>query len=72
MDYYAINSLRAVWGTEPAPSTAELGLMNDAYGPAVRLEQELSRWAWALQRLAKPSSNDDSDDTMKASESSAR
>jgi hypothetical protein len=26
--------------------------VKDTYGPAVRLEQELIRWAWALERLA--------------------
>ncbi|WP_374102024.1 Wadjet anti-phage system protein JetD domain-containing protein [Arthrobacter sp. ISL-5] len=27
------------------------GLGNDTYGPAVRLEQELISWDWALERL---------------------
>ncbi|WP_426976389.1 Wadjet anti-phage system protein JetD domain-containing protein [Pseudarthrobacter sp. O4] len=51
------------WGSEPSPSRAALtrltdeesivykSLGNDDYGSAVRLEQELIRWDWALERL---------------------
>ncbi|MFE4541583.1 Wadjet anti-phage system protein JetD domain-containing protein [Arthrobacter sp. NPDC056727] len=51
------------WGSEPAPSRAALtrlmpeeaalyeALGNDMYGLAVRLEQELISWDWALDRL---------------------
>lgn len=54
---------RDVWGSEPHPSTAALtrlteaesalyqALGNGTPGPAVRLEQELIRWDWALERL---------------------
>ncbi|MFE4833987.1 Wadjet anti-phage system protein JetD domain-containing protein [Arthrobacter sp. NPDC056691] len=50
-------------GNGAAPSRAALGrltaeeaalyeaLGNDTYGPSVRLEQELIRWDWALERL---------------------
>jgi hypothetical protein len=63
MDEATLLAHRDVWGTEPAPSRAELGrltpgesgvykgLVNNAYGPAVRLEQELIRWDWALRKL---------------------
>jgi hypothetical protein len=52
-----------VWGPEPSPSKAALtrltveetqlydGLVHDKYGTAIRLEQELIRWDWALKRL---------------------
>lgn len=51
-----------VWGTEPAPSRAALtrltaeesalydALRGDTFGTAIRLEQELIRWDWALAR----------------------
>ncbi|MET4135397.1 Wadjet anti-phage system protein JetD domain-containing protein [Pseudarthrobacter sp. PvP090] len=54
---------RDVWGSEPTPSTAALtrltgeesalyqALGNGTFGPAVRLEQELIRWDWTLERL---------------------
>jgi hypothetical protein len=52
-----------MWGSEPQPSTAELtrlteeelalyqALGSDTFGPAVRLEQELIRWEWALEGI---------------------
>lgn len=63
MDEATLLAHRDVWGREPSPSKAVLnrltaeeselyeGLANDAYGPAVRLEQELIRWDWALKQL---------------------
>ncbi|MDV2977803.1 Wadjet anti-phage system protein JetD domain-containing protein [Pseudarthrobacter oxydans] len=63
MDEATLLAHRDVWGSEPAPSTAALDrltageaalyekLQNDAHGRAVRLEQELIRWDWALARL---------------------
>ena len=63
MDEATLLAHRDVWGSEPAPSTAALGrltadeaalyekLQSDAYGTAVRMEQELIRWDWALARL---------------------
>ncbi|HEX9225919.1 MAG TPA: Wadjet anti-phage system protein JetD domain-containing protein, partial [Arthrobacter sp.] len=64
MDEETLLAHRDGWGQEPSPSRAELtrltpaelalyeALGNDAYGSAVRLEQELIRWDWALARLA--------------------
>jgi hypothetical protein len=64
MDEATLLAHRDVWGTEPAPSKSGLGrltadeaglyegLVKDTYGPAIRLEQELIRWDWALERLA--------------------
>jgi hypothetical protein len=64
MDEATLLAHRDVWGTEPSPSKSGLtrltadeaglyeSLVKDTYGPAVRLEQELIRWAWALERLA--------------------
>lgn len=64
MDEATLLAHRDAWGSEPAQSTAGLGrltgdeaalyekLRNDAYGPSVRLEQELIRWDWALEQLA--------------------
>jgi hypothetical protein len=63
MDQATLLAHRDVWGSEPAPSRAALtrltadeaalyeALGSDAHGPAVRLEQELIRWDWALERL---------------------
>jgi hypothetical protein len=63
MDEATLLAHRDVWGSEPTPSRAVLnrltaeesavygGLVNDVYGPAVRLEQELIRWDWALKQL---------------------
>jgi hypothetical protein len=54
---------RDAWGNDPSPSRAALtrltseeralheSLGDDTYGPSVRLEQELIRWGWALERL---------------------
>lgn len=64
MDKATLMEHRDVWGNEPQPSTAALTrlteeesalyeeLGNGTYGPAVRLEQELIRWDWALGGLA--------------------
>ncbi|MDR7161337.1 Wadjet anti-phage system protein JetD domain-containing protein [Arthrobacter sp. BE255] len=63
MDEATLLAHRDVWGTEPSPSKASLmrltaeefalyeALGTDAYGPSVRLEQELIRWVWAQERL---------------------
>jgi hypothetical protein len=63
MDQATLLAHRDAWGSEPAPSRAALSrltadeaalyeaLGSDAHGPAVRLEQELIRWDWALERL---------------------
>jgi len=63
MDEATLLEHRDVWGSEPQPSTAALtrltgeesalyrALGNGTFGPAVRLEQELIRWDWALERL---------------------
>ncbi|WP_461174211.1 DUF2220 family protein [Arthrobacter sp. Z1-9] len=64
MDEATLLAHRDVWGTEPSPARTGLtrltadeaglyeGLVKDTYGPAVRLEQELIRWDWALDGLA--------------------
>ena len=64
MDEETLLAHRDAWGSEPSPSRAALtrltaeesalyeALGNDTYGSAVRLEQELIRWDWALERLA--------------------
>ena len=66
MDEETLLAHRDAWGTEPSPSRAALTrltpeeaalhevLGNDKYGPAVRLEQELINWDWALDRLHPP------------------
>lgn len=66
MDEETLLVHRDAWGKEPSPSNAALtrltvdesglyeGLVNDTYGSAVRLEQELIRWDWALDRLRPP------------------
>lgn len=63
MDEATLLEHRDVWGNEPQPSTADLtrlteeelalyqALGNGAFGPAVRLEQELIRWEWALEGI---------------------
>ncbi|MFC9351584.1 Wadjet anti-phage system protein JetD domain-containing protein [Arthrobacter sp. NPDC057013] len=65
MDEETLLEHRDVWGMEPSPSRAVLtkltteeaalyeALGNDTYGEAVRLEQELIRWDWALERLKR-------------------
>ena len=64
MDEETLLAHRDAWGREPSPSRAALArltveeralyeaLGNDAFGASVRLEQELIRWDWALDRLA--------------------
>lgn len=64
MDEETLQAHRSAWGSEPSPSRAVLtrltadeadlyeALGNGTYGLAVRLEQELIRWDWALARLA--------------------
>ncbi|NUT73315.1 Wadjet anti-phage system protein JetD domain-containing protein [Pseudarthrobacter sp. C4D7] len=64
MDQETLLAHREAWGGEPAPSHAVLtrlhpseaalyeALVNDAYGPAARLEQELIAWDWVQQRLS--------------------
>ncbi|WP_026532464.1 Wadjet anti-phage system protein JetD domain-containing protein [Arthrobacter sp. H41] len=64
MDEETLLTHRALWGTEPTPSRAELtrltgpegelyrALRNDVHGPSVRLEQELIGWDYAVARLA--------------------
>ncbi|MCZ2403696.1 hypothetical protein IV498_10995 [Paenarthrobacter sp. Z7-10] len=63
MDQQTLLSHRDAWVREPSPSRAPLtrltaaesalynALGNDEFGPAVRLEQELIRWDWALHAL---------------------
>lgn len=63
MDEETLLAHRDAWGTEPSPARAALArlnpaesdlydaLRNDTHGPAVRLEQELVSWDWALHRL---------------------
>jgi hypothetical protein len=63
MDEATLLAHRDAWGREPSPSRAMLSrltaeesalyeaLGSDAYGSSVRLEQELIRWDWALERL---------------------
>ncbi|KRF05289.1 hypothetical protein ASH00_12955 [Arthrobacter sp. Soil782] len=64
MDEATLLAHRDAWGTEPSATRAELtrltaeelllyqALQDHTYGSAVRLEQELIHWDWALQRLA--------------------
>lgn len=64
MDEETLLAHREAWSVEPSPSKAGLSrlnpeeakvyeaLGNDSYGNGVRLEQELIRWDWALDRLA--------------------
>ncbi|WP_298255183.1 Wadjet anti-phage system protein JetD domain-containing protein [uncultured Arthrobacter sp.] len=63
MDEETLLEHRDRWGMEPSPSRAVLtrltaeewvaydALREDRHGPSVRLEQELVRWQWALDRL---------------------
>ncbi|WP_326967164.1 Wadjet anti-phage system protein JetD domain-containing protein [Arthrobacter sp. CG_A4] len=63
MDQATLLAHRDAWGSEPAQSKAALGrltaaesalyeaLGSDQFGKAVRLEQELIRWDWALEGL---------------------
>jgi hypothetical protein len=63
MDEATLLEHRDAWGNEPQPSTAELtrlteeelalyqALGSDTFGRAVRLEQELIRWDWALEGI---------------------
>jgi hypothetical protein len=63
MDESTLLAHRDVWGSEPSPSRVALSrltaeetalyesLVSDTFGTSVRLEQELIRWDWALQRL---------------------
>jgi hypothetical protein len=63
MDEATLLEHRSVWGSEPAPSRAGLtrlmaeeaalyrALCEDVHGSAIRLEQELIGWDWALARL---------------------
>ncbi|MBG0738581.1 hypothetical protein IV500_03980 [Paeniglutamicibacter antarcticus] len=65
MDKETLLAHRDAWGHEPSPSRATLTRLTEAesavykalgsneYGPAVRLEQELIRWDWALERLLR-------------------
>lgn len=65
MDEETLLTHRDAWGAEPSPSRAALtrlspeesalyeALCNDTHGPAVRLEQELINWDWALERLKR-------------------
>ncbi|THJ66831.1 hypothetical protein E8P82_07865 [Arthrobacter echini] len=63
MDEETLLEHRDRWDVEPSPSRAVLtrltaeesvvydALRDDRHGPSVRLEQELIRWQWALDRL---------------------
>jgi hypothetical protein len=63
MDEETLLAHRDVWGREPSPSRTALtrltpeeralyeALSRDTFGESVRLEQELIRWDWALERL---------------------
>jgi hypothetical protein len=63
MDQATLLAHRDAWGSEPTPSRAALArltsdeatlydaLGSDRFGKSVRLEQELIRWDWALERL---------------------
>ncbi len=63
MDEATLLAHREVWGSEPSPSRAALSLLtdeesalyealgNDSFGNSVRLEQELIRWDWALEKF---------------------
>ncbi|MBO1266620.1 Wadjet anti-phage system protein JetD domain-containing protein [Arthrobacter cavernae] len=65
MDEATLLAHRDAWVTEPSSSKGVLGrltaeesalydgLRDDLFGTAVRLEQELIRWDWALERLAR-------------------
>jgi hypothetical protein len=63
MDEATLLAHRDAWGSETSPSRATLSrltaeeselyaaLGSHQFGPSVRLEQELIRWDWALERL---------------------
>ncbi len=63
MDEATLLAHRDAWGSEPSPSRAALtrltaeeaalyeALGSDQFGQAIRLEQELIRWDWALEQL---------------------
>lgn len=63
MDEATLLAHRGVWSVEASPSRAQLArltaeetevyesLGNNRYGNGVRLEQELIRWDWALERI---------------------
>lgn len=63
MDEETLLAHRDAWGQEPSPSRAALtrltadesalyeALGNGKYGSAIRLEQELIGWDWAMERL---------------------
>ena len=63
MDEQTLLAHREAWGKEASPSKAALtrltaaesavyeSLAEDTFGPAVRLEQELINWDWALKRV---------------------
>jgi hypothetical protein len=65
MDEETLLAHRDAWGQEPSPSRSALTrltpeeanlyeeLGNDTHGSAVRLEQELIRWNWAIQLLRR-------------------
>jgi hypothetical protein len=65
MDEETLLAHRDAWAQEPSQSRAALArltaeetalyeaLGNDTYGPAVRLEQELISWDWALKQLGE-------------------
>ncbi|WP_284981178.1 Wadjet anti-phage system protein JetD domain-containing protein [Arthrobacter sp. efr-133-TYG-118] len=64
MDEATLLAHREAWSVEASPSRAQLArltteeaevyesLGNNRYGSGVRLEQELIRWNWALERIA--------------------
>ncbi|MGO4858492.1 Wadjet anti-phage system protein JetD domain-containing protein [Arthrobacter sp. 2MCAF14] len=64
MDEATLLDHREAWSVEASPSRAQLArltpeeakvyesLGNNRYGSGVRLEQELIRWDWALERIA--------------------
>ncbi|GAB3539021.1 DUF3322 and DUF2220 domain-containing protein [Arthrobacter tecti] len=68
MDDATLLAHRDRWVSESSPVRAELlrlnsaetsvyrSLCDDVHGPAVRLEQEVIRWDWVLDRLAQTSS----------------
>jgi hypothetical protein len=65
MDEETLLAHRDAWGEEPSPSRAAMtsvtseeralyeSLVDGTYGQAVRLEQELINWDWALERLKR-------------------
>ena len=67
MDRDTLLEHRGRWGREPSPTSAHLGrltreeaalyadLVSDRFAERLRLEQERVDWAWALERLGRPS-----------------